>query len=80
MTMTLNTVLEWPSHSPDLNPIENLWKVFKIKVGERQPSNLGDLERIYIEEWGERSSKYTKISFVTQEVFRTCSDQQRTYY
>lgn len=45
-------VLEWPSQSPDLNPIENLWKELKIKVGERRPSNLGDLEQVCIEEWG----------------------------
>jgi hypothetical protein len=34
-----------------LNPIENLWKGLKIKVGERQPSNLGELGRVCIEEW-----------------------------
>ncbi len=35
-------VLECPSQSPDLHPIENLW---------REPRNLNDLERICKEEW-----------------------------
>ncbi|KAI4893959.1 hypothetical protein NFI96_026951 [Prochilodus magdalenae] len=37
--------LERPSQSPDLNPIENLWREIKLSVSQRQPRNLADLEK-----------------------------------
>ncbi|TKS65777.1 Transposable element [Collichthys lucidus] len=44
-------VLEWPSQSPDLNIIENLWCDLKRAVHAQKPSNLTELEMFCKEEW-----------------------------
>ena len=44
-------VMDWPSNSPDLNPIENLWAIVKRNVEMRMPKNLSELEQYMAEEW-----------------------------
>ena len=44
-------VMDWPSNSPDLNPIENLWGIVKHRVEKRMPSNISELEQYMVEEW-----------------------------
>lgn len=44
-------VLEWPSQSPDLNPIEMLWTSLKSAVAHRCPRNLQELKTVCAEEW-----------------------------
>ena len=38
-------VMDWPSNSPDLNPIKNLWAIVKGNVEKRMPQNINELER-----------------------------------
>ena len=42
--------MEWPSQSPDLNPIEMLWRDLKKAVHARKPSNVAELEQ-FCKEW-----------------------------
>uniref|UniRef100_A0AAZ3RFC2 Tc1-like transposase DDE domain-containing protein n=1 Tax=Oncorhynchus tshawytscha TaxID=74940 RepID=A0AAZ3RFC2_ONCTS len=43
-------VLEWPSQSPNLNPIDNLWAELKKRVRARRPTNLTQLHQLCQEE------------------------------
>jgi len=50
-------VLKWPSNSPDLNPIENLWAIIKRRLHGIIPQNKEDLKRIIMVEWNKITSK-----------------------
>ena len=55
-------VLEkWPGSSPDLNPIENCWAVFKKRVAQRKPTSLNGLKKTTAEVWAtEIGEEYCK--------------------
>lgn len=46
-------VMEWPSRSPDLNPIENLWGILVRKVYKdgRQFSSISELKSAILDAW-----------------------------
>ncbi len=43
-------VMDCPSLSPDLNPIEYLWGILKWKMEERKVSNIHQLHDVVMEE------------------------------
>ena len=47
----LVSVIEWPSRSADLNPIENLWGIMVNEWADRNERTPDMLERYYMEVW-----------------------------
>ena len=52
--------LQWPSQSPDLNPIENLWGFFKKNMTVRKHRNHKLLEQFTEDEWASISKDVCK--------------------
>jgi transposase len=55
-------VLPWPSNSPDLNPIEYVWRYLKVKIGSREnkPKNIDELWELVLQEWEKIPADYIK--------------------
>jgi len=46
--------IDWPPSSPDLNPIENVWRILKQKLRNRKPYggwSLKDLQEAVLDIW-----------------------------
>ena len=63
-------VMDWPSNSPNLNPIENLWAIVKGNVERRMPKNLAELKRFMDEEW--RAIPDTVLTNLVGSMKRRC--------
>ncbi len=55
-------ILPWPTQSPDLNPIENLWTEMKMMVRCHTPplSNIWELEKYIKDAWKDVPLEYYK--------------------
>ncbi|GFT06542.1 DDE_3 domain-containing protein [Trichonephila clavipes] len=47
------TRMDWPTYSPDLNPIEHVWDMLGRRIAVRQlpPTCLPELRRALLDEW-----------------------------
>lgn len=59
-------LLPWPSRSPDLNPIENIWGhlVNKIYTRDFRPNNVEELWRIIENGWEGLRQEYDMRSLI----------------
>ncbi len=44
-------VLDWPGCSPDLSPIENVWRILKRKMRQQRSRTVAHLKNCLQEEW-----------------------------
>ena len=44
-------VLDWPACSPDLSPIENVWRIMKRRIRQRWPRTVEQLKSCIHQEW-----------------------------
>jgi transposase len=56
-TIQCITWMVWPANSPDLNPIENVWRLLKYRIGKRFPRSDAEVRQFLQEEWAKLEVK-----------------------
>ena len=57
----------WPAQSPDMDPIENVWKLLNERAKEKNPRNVEEL-------WTNLKGEWEKISVDgCKTLFHSCS-------
>ena len=65
-------VLDWPSNSPDLNPIENLWAIIDTSVKGRRANSDDELMNLLTNTW--KNIEVEKLAALVDSMPRRCDD------
>ena len=49
----ISQLSDWPSHSPDLNVIEQLWALLNQRISEKRPTTQQQLEQAVRDVWNQ---------------------------
>ncbi len=74
-------VLDWPACSPDLSPIENVWRILKRKMRQRRPRTVAHLKTCLQEKWDKITPEtlHHLVSSVPKRLFKSCEKEWQHY-
>ena len=59
--------MNWPSQSPDMNPIEHVWAILKVNVANHRPNSKKSLIKWIRREWKRLPSVYAEHLIQTMD-------------